>query len=127
MTQMEFLNAYSALRPGAGLLLDLSHLVITCSNLRLDPFETLTQLPLGKAVEVHISGTREEDGMFWDDHTEPASPLIFDLLSEFLRHARPRAVTLEYNWDENFPLDLLVRDLDRVRGIVGSAADPKSA
>jgi uncharacterized protein (UPF0276 family) len=126
MTQVQFLNEYSARRPDAGLLLDLSHLVITCSNLRLDPVETLMQLPLERVVEVHISGMREEDGIAWDDHTEPASPLIFALLEHLLQRARPEAVTFEYNWDSAFPTELLAQDLERARRVaeIASALQP---
>lgn len=100
------------------LLLDLAHLVVTCANGQIDPYAALDALPLERVVEVHISGAREQSGLFWDDHTESAPPIVFELLERLLRRERPRAVTLEYNWDASFPRDVLRHDVERVRQIL---------
>lgn len=118
MSQVEFINAVCAKRPEARLLLDLSHLAISCSNLCLDPLDMLAALPLERVVEVHLSGAREEDGIVWDDHTLPAPHLVFDLFDRLLSSARPRAVTLEYNWDATFPQETVIRDVGRLREII---------
>ncbi len=120
MSQVEFINAICARRPEARLLLDLSHLAISCANLSLDPFKTLDALPLDRVVEVHLSGAREEDSMVWDDHTQPAPALVFDLFDQLMAKARPRAVTLEYNWDATFPVQTVIRDVGRARAIIGA-------
>ena len=120
MSQGEFLQAVCA-ETTADLLLDLSHLLITCHNLGWDPFKFLLALPLSRVVEVHLSGTREEGGLMWDDHARSASDLVFGLLEHLLTVARPRAVTLEYNWDANFPRVALLRDIERTRGVVREA------
>ena len=57
----------------------------------------------------------------WDDHARSASDLVFGLLEHLLTVARPRAVTLEYNWDANFPRVALLRDIERTRGVVREA------
>ncbi|WP_170294018.1 DUF692 family multinuclear iron-containing protein [Paracoccus limosus] len=118
MSQVEFINALCEHRSEARLLLDLSHLAITCSNLSLDPFETLIALPLDRVVEVHVSGAREEDGMVWDDHTLPAPALVFELFDRLMTVAQPKAVTLEYNWDAAFPVEAVIRDVGRLRQII---------
>ncbi|CAM3366992.1 hypothetical protein SAMN04488021_1637 [Paracoccus aminovorans] len=120
MSQVEFLNLLCAKRPEARLLLDLSHLAISCSNLSLDPFETLAALPLERVVEVHLSGAREEGGIVWDDHTMPAPGLVFELFDRLMSASRPRAVTLEYNWDATFPTETVIRDVQRVRRIISA-------
>jgi uncharacterized protein (UPF0276 family) len=120
MSQVEFLNLLCAKRPEARLLLDLSHLAISCSNLSLDPFETLAALPLERVVEVHLSGAREEGGIVWDDHTMPAPAPVFELFDRLMCASRPRAVTLEYNWDATFPTKTVVRDVQRVREIISA-------
>lgn len=120
MTQVEFFNALCEERPDASILLDLSHLAITAANTSADPFETLAALPLDRVVEVHLSGAREEAGCVWDDHTMPAPALVFDLLEQLMQRARPRAVTLEYNWDATFPVETVIRDVARTRGIIAA-------
>lgn len=120
MNQVEFINELCLQRPEAQLLLDLSHLAITCSNLSLDPLRTLLSLPLGRVTEVHVSGAREEGGIVWDDHTLPAPDIVFKLLDNLLAHSKPRAVTIEYNWDANFPRETIIRDVARVREIINT-------
>jgi uncharacterized protein (UPF0276 family) len=118
MSQVEFLCCLCDRLDTGGLLLDLSHLAITCSNLGLDPMSTLNALPLERVVEVHLSGAREDQGIVWDDHASAAPDVLFELLTRLLAVGRPRAVTLEYNWDANFPQARLEKDLERVRGVV---------
>lgn len=127
MTQVEFFNAYCDCSPDARILLDLSHLAITAANTSVDPFEILAALPLERVVEVHLSGAREEGGCVWDDHTMPAPALVFHLFEQLMQRARPRAVTLEYNWDATFPVETVIRDVGRTRGIIAAHADADSA
>jgi len=119
MSQVQFIQALCGRLDTVKLLLDLSHLAITCNNLRLDPIETLEALPLDRVVEVHLSGARQEKGIVWDDHASSAPPLVFELLERLLEIAHPHAVTLEYNWDANFPRETLEQDVGRVRDILG--------
>ena len=126
-SQAGFLSALCAASPERRLLLDLAHLACTCANMRLEPTETLDALPLERVVEVHISGAGRQSGVMWDDHTRPASPLVFELLERLLARVMPRAVTLEYNWDGAFPLSALRADVARVRGMVEAAAAPVAA
>jgi uncharacterized protein (UPF0276 family) len=118
MSQVEFIRGLCERLDTGGLLLDLSHLAITCSNLGLDPTATLRVLPLDRVVEVHLSGAREDQGIVWDDHASAVPDMVFEMLTDLLAAARPRAVTLEYNWDANFPPARLEKDLERVRDIV---------
>ena len=122
MSQVEFIAALCSRRPGTGLLLDLAHLTCTAANTGEDPHKLLDSLPLEQVVEVHLSGARSEAGVTWDDHSAPISPLLFDMLDQLLLRVRPRAVTIEYNWDPDFPRDLLQTDLGRVRKAVSSLA-----
>jgi uncharacterized protein (UPF0276 family) len=80
------------------LLLDLSHLLIASLNTGADPFAELERLPLERVVEVHISGLSAQSGIVWDDHATPAPDEVFALLERLLERARPRALTIEYNW-----------------------------
>lgn len=118
MSQVEFIQSLCLKSNHINLLLDLSHLLITCNNLKIDPRETLMDLPLDRVVEIHISGAREEQRVMWDDHATPASEIIFELLECLLTYTKPRAVTLEYNWDSTFPRDVLQRDVMRVRNLL---------
>lgn len=121
LSQLDFVRALCERSPDALLLLDLAHFAITCENLQLEPFTALASLPLERVVEVHVSGARRQSGVAWDDHTEPASPLVFALLAHLLERVLPRAVTLEYNWDAHFPREVVRRDAARVRTLLAAA------
>lgn len=102
----------------SGLLLDLSHLYISCKNLGLDVKKTLLSFPLDRLVEVHMSGVSYREGNFWDDHSSPISKDVYAMLDIVLSESEPQAVTLEYNWA---PFELghqLATDLEKVKSIV---------
>ena len=121
MSQVCFVQKLCSQAADALLLLDLAHLAITAENVGMDPFALLESYPVDRVVEVHLSGTRRQAGSAWDDHSEPAPEIVFDLLDRLLARSMPQAITLEYNWDSSFPRDLLIRDVARVRNAVSSA------
>jgi uncharacterized protein len=83
------------------LLLDLGHLQVSASWLGMSSEEMLSQLPLERVVEVHISSPRplaDDDPRLDDAHAE-LTERDLDLLRLVLGRARPRAVVLEYRRD----------------------------
>ena len=96
------------------LLLDLSHFAITSLNTKVDALEEIERLPLERVVEIHVSGYAEQSGVVWDDHAAPAPQLVFDLLERVMARSRPRALTMEYNW-QAFPESILLPHIDRTR------------
>ena len=84
---------------GAGLLLDLAHARVSAARLGL-PIETyLSQLPLDRVRQLHISGPRSRDGVLFDAH-EALLDEDYTLLEWVLQRTRPLALTLEYNREE---------------------------
>jgi len=122
MSQFDFIRALCGRSDDVRLLLDLAHLAITCENLHVDPHDALSRLPVDRVVEVHLSGISRESDVTWDDHSDGAPPIVFALLEQLLDAASPRAITLEYNWDNDFPADVLMRDCRRVRDLVAARA-----
>src|SRR5262245_9933645 len=122
MSQFEFIGRLCARSDDVRLLLDLAHLAITCANLDVDPHAALDRLPLDRVVEVHLSGVSRQSDITWHDHSGAAPPLVFSLLDRLLTRVTPRAVTLESNWDHDFPADVLERDCARVREMIHAHA-----
>jgi uncharacterized protein (UPF0276 family) len=118
MPMVDFIGAVLS-RCDVGLLLDLSHFMITMLNTGADAAKEIGRLPLERVVEIHISGMNVQSGIVWDDHATPAPAPIFGLLERVLDRARPRALTLEYNWSPSFPETTLKTHLERVRRMVG--------
>jgi len=120
MRMTEFISEITD-RCDVNLLLDLSHFVITAYNQGLDAFLELERFPLDRVIEVHISGMSVQSGIAWDDHSMPASSIVFDLLERLLASTRPRALTFEYNWSPDFPTSLLTSHVKRARDLMGVA------
>jgi uncharacterized protein len=120
MPMSEFIAAVID-RCDAGLLLDLSHFLITCINTGAEPLSELRKIPLHRVVEIHISGLSVQSGIAWDDHAAPAPPLVFEMLQQVLREVRPQALTVEYNWSAAFPQPILHQHLQRVRQLLDAA------
>jgi uncharacterized protein (UPF0276 family) len=114
MNMVDFICAVTA-RSDVGLLLDLSHFLITSLNTRVDAMTEIERMPLERVVEIHISGFSRQSGVVWDDHAAPAPPAVFELLDRVLQRANPRALTFEYNWSSRFPQAILLAHLDRGR------------
>jgi uncharacterized protein (UPF0276 family) len=115
MSQTEFIIELCRRRPATRLLLDLSHLSITCANMNLDCATELNKLPVENVVEIHLSGMHYEAGICWDDHGRRIPQSVFDLLESALLRCTPRAITIEYNWNADMPIAAIAADLDRVR------------
>ena len=105
---------------GCGLLLDLAHARASADVLGLDVREYLSALPLGRAVELHLSGPRPlaeldmrrqrlvrenaasiADRIDFGEHNlvdahEAMQQEDYDLLNWVLDRTKPRAISLEY-------------------------------
>jgi uncharacterized protein (UPF0276 family) len=119
MKMVDFV-AMVASRCDVDLLLDLSHLMITSMNTGVDAFREIERLPLERVVEIHMSGMNLQSGVVWDDHAIPAPPEMFDLLKCVMERARPRALTMEYNW-EALPNAIVTSHIDKARNILAQA------
>jgi uncharacterized protein (UPF0276 family) len=104
-------------RCNVGLLLDLSHHMITCMNTGVDAFLEIQRLPLESVVEIHVSGMSRQSGTVWDDHASPMPEEMFELLELVLMRARPRALTIEYNWSE-LPQPVLLSHVSKLRNML---------
>jgi uncharacterized protein (UPF0276 family) len=52
---------------GCGLLLDISHAIITAAHIGMNPYEYLSRLPIHKVKEMHFAGIHHIKGR-WIDH-----------------------------------------------------------
>lgn len=102
------------------LLLDVTHFLITTSNMGLDPLDSARQLPLDRVVEVHLSGMSMQSGRWWDDHAVLVPDAAFEFLAAIADRVRPNAVTFEYNWAATLPEQIVVDQLARVRELLTS-------
>ena len=116
MSHVDFISEFFR-RCDCGLLLDLTHLIVSAKNTSFDPYWAIQRLPLERVVELHISGFSVQGGVAWDDHALEADDEAFALLEKVVERGRPKAVTFEYNWEPRFPDAVLINHIRRARKI----------
>jgi hypothetical protein len=121
MTQTELITRIVE-RSSVGLLLDLTHFLITCRNSGVDPAGEIRKFPLSRVVEVHVSGVDEQEGAHWDNHSTKAPDEVFELLAYVLDQVTPKAITMEYNWSLRFPIEFLLEEIERVHAVMKAPA-----
>lgn len=77
------------------LLLDLAHAQVSASVLGYPLEAYLSQLPLARIRQLHVSGPRERDGQLHDAHAE-LQAYDYALLKDVLVNSEVWALTLEY-------------------------------
>jgi len=95
-----------------GLLLDLENVHANARNHGYDPFEYLDALPLDRAVEVHLAGGVEHDGIYADTHSRPVPEESWTLLEWLVPRTKLRAVIIERDNDLP-PFDELLSEVSR--------------
>lgn len=124
---------------GCGLLLDLAHVRVSASLLRMDPRAYIEALPLERVVELHLSGPRPVGDLspglraqVWENARSVADRTAFDdaclvdvhevlqaedyaLLEWTLACCEPRAISLEYYYEA----DALRQQLERLGAMIG--------
>jgi uncharacterized protein (UPF0276 family) len=102
---------------GCGLLLDLAHARVSAHRRGQPARNYISQLPLDRLTEIHISGPRPSpaNGQLVDAH-EPLQEEDYTLLAWVLERAQPQAVTLEYDRDRAQLEAQLLRLRELLRG-----------
>jgi uncharacterized protein (UPF0276 family) len=94
---------------GCSLLLDLAHAKVAAAFRQMSVEAYLSQFPLDKVCQIHISGTRLREGWLQDAH-ETLSEEDYALLDWTLARTQPEMLTLEYFRDDRDALQqMLVR------------------
>lgn len=118
-TDAEFLGRICE-QNDVGLLLDVTNLYINSVNYRFDPLDVVQRLPKDRIVQLHFVGGRIEDGRWIDSHDASTQEEIWQLLEAVLSVAPVKGVILER--DEKIPpLDELIPEIDRARGLFKQA------
>jgi uncharacterized protein (UPF0276 family) len=98
---------------GCNMLLDLGHARIAAAHRKIDVKEYLGQLPLSSVQQIHVSGIRQKNGIFFDAH-ETLQEEDYALLEWTLERTRPEIVTLEYFQENPAALQTMLNRLSQV-------------
>ena len=85
-------------------------------NTGADAAKEIGRLPLEACSrDSHLGSERPVRGSVGTITPRRPRRLFLTLLNRVLERARPRAITLEYNWSPTFPQATLTTHIDRVR------------
>ena len=106
---------------GCGLLLDVNNIFVNAVNHRYDPAAFLRALPADRVWYLHTAGHYvEAPDLRVDTHGAAVCDEVWALLAAAYEHCGPLPTLLER--DFNFPpLEELVTEVERVRGLQGQA------
>lgn len=95
---------------GINFAMDIAHAKVSASNLNIDFYEYISQLPLKKITEIHINHPGFFKGEMQDLHDLPTEE-DYEILEYILDTSKPSYITIEYNGDIN----KLVKEISSLR------------
>jgi uncharacterized protein (UPF0276 family) len=128
--ETEFLAEIAA-RTGCGLLLDVTNVLVACSNRGEDPAAYLTQFPTQHVGEIHLAGhhdTTDRQGLplLIDDHGSRIAAAVWPLYESVI--ARTGALPTLVEWDNDVPdWNILQTETCKAQAVLDRAASDKKA
>ena len=128
--ETEFLAEIAA-RTGCGLLLDVTNVLVACTNRGEAPAAYLTAFPLQQIGEIHLAGhhvTADAGGrpLLIDDHGSLVSAKVWSLYESVIARAGPLPTLIE--WDNEVPdWSALVAETQKAQTLLDRAASSMKA
>lgn len=124
MTEAEFLGALVH-RTGAGVVLDINNIYVSCCNHGWDAQQYLKAIPAGKVKEMHLSGHAIQGPLRIDDHGSQVCAEVWDLYQKAINIFGPIPTLIE--WDSNVPdLTTLLAEATKAQTILDSVRVPSN-
>ena len=120
LTEWDFLTAVCE-RADCLLLFDVNNVYVSSVNHGFDPLDYLNGIPAERVQQIHLAGHEDHGRYIIDTHDHPVPDPVWDLYAQALRRFGPVSTMIER--DDNIPpLDELIAELDRARGIAARVA-----
>lgn len=123
--ETEFLAEIAA-RSGCGLLLDVTNVLVSCSNRGEDPAAYLARFPLQQVGEIHLAGhhdttDRHGNPLLIDDHGSLVSAEVWPLYESVIARTGPLPTLVE--WDNEVPdWATLLNEAQKAQALLDRAA-----
>lgn len=115
MNEAEFLRRVVE-RTGAGVLLDLNNLYVNQRNVGNDPAGYFEEIPGDAILQMHLAGYSDPGSFYFDTHSAPVHPPVWDLFKTAMRLYPLVPVCIE--WDEDVPeFSVLEEEVERARSL----------
>lgn len=120
LTEWDFLTAVCE-RADCLLLFDVNNVYVSSVNHGFDPLDYLNGIPTERVQQFHLAGHEDHGRYIIDTHDHPVPDPVWDLYAQALRRFGPVSTMIER--DDNIPpLNELIAELDRARGIAARVA-----
>ncbi|MGH1472129.1 MAG: HvfB family MNIO-type RiPP peptide maturase [Cellvibrionaceae bacterium] len=114
MSEIDFINAVIK-EADCDLLLDVNNIYVNSINHKYDPVDFLNQLPVEKAVYVHVAGHYDEaEDLRVDTHGADVIPAVWDLLDKTYQRFGVIPTLLERDFNIP-PVDELLLEVQQVK------------
>lgn len=124
MEEAEFLVTL-AHRTGAGILLDINNIYVSCCNHGWDAQAYLKAIPAAKVKEIHLAGHTLQGTVRIDDHASPVCNNVWDLYHTAIHLCGPVPTLIE--WDENIPaLEILLGEAAKAQILLDNVRIPSN-
>jgi len=121
LSEPEFLTQLCE-ETGAGLLLDVNNVHVTCFNNDLDPVAYIEALPAERVVQMHLAGHEHCGTHIIDTHDRSVVPSVWGLFR--LAWARTGGASTLVEWDANIPaFDVYHAEVLKARDYMDDACD----
>lgn len=125
MAEHEFLVRLAE-ESDCALLVDVNNVHVSAENHGFDPEAYLDALPAARIVQIHLAGYRDRDTHLLDTHDQPVAPPVWALYRRLIARIGRRSTLIE--WDAEIPpLETLIAELDRARGLTTAAREEHHA
>ena len=104
------------------ILLDVNNVFVTCFNHRLNPKTYLDALPLGRVIQIHLSGHSNKGNHIIDTHDDHVVDEVWNLYKYVVHHTGYVPNTM-IEWDDHIPdFPILYAELQKAKYAADDAA-----
>jgi len=120
MTEWQFVSEIAE-RADIGLLFDVNNVYVAAYNHGFDAYEFVRSVPHERIVQIHLAGHTNLGKYIIDTHNGPVIDPVWDLYRETIERTGPVSTLVE--WDDDIPpLDVVLQEAERARGVRDEAA-----
>jgi len=107
MSEWEFISELQ-ITTGCKILLDLNNIYVNSFNHKFNPELFLSKIDFKQVTELHVAGFSNKETFYFDSHSKPAYPELFELYKKVLNQRSDLPVLFE--WDEDIPEFSILED-----------------
>ena len=115
MTEWDFISELTKTTQ-CDLLLDLNNIYVNSFNHQFDPHDFINTINFDRVKEIHLAGFSNQDGFYFDTHSNPLYPELIELYKLVLK--KKKDIPVLFEWDECIPsFTVLEQQIIEIRSV----------